>query len=212
MILTPVLGSIASATALRRMLADGQSLDALAPYVPPGTLRVLEEHTESGLAPRTWEHYFPGLLHRVLTESPQSLAGILGMGEGLEHRLLGCIRELPTLSFEALAAAMKTKRYTAARLQRALLGVLLNLRRDELSPERLTGGPGYIRVLGFTSRGRELLSRMRRSASVPILMGAARAPQGLPLLSSTCGLPPYMPLPVRTRPETCSAIIMSLLL
>ena len=77
---------------------------------------------------------------------------------------------------------MKTKRYTAARLQRALLGVLLNLRRDELSPERLAGGPGYIRVLGFTSRGRELLARMRRSASVPVLMGAARAPQGLPLL------------------------------
>ncbi|KKC46808.1 nucleotidyltransferase [Paenibacillus sp. D9] len=175
-------GSIASATALRKKLSEGSSLSSLAPFVPPGTIEVLEQQWQEGNAPRSWDDYFPQLLHRILTDAPASLAGILGMGEGLEHRLLSSLRELPAAGMEALLQAMKTKRYTRTRLQRALLGVLLDLRKDELSPERLNGGPGYIRVLGFTPKGRELLARMRRSASAPVLLSAARAPQGLSML------------------------------
>ncbi|OXM15950.1 nucleotidyltransferase [Paenibacillus herberti] len=174
-------GSIASATALRRMLEEAGNAAPLAPYMPSSTLRVLEEQLATGAAPRQWEDYFPALLHRLLTESHESLAGTLGFAEGLQHRISAKLPTLPTLGFDELLGALKTKRYTRTRLQRALLGVLLNLRKSELTRERLAAGPGYIRVLGFTERGRELLARMRSSASVPVLMSAARAPE-LPLL------------------------------
>ncbi|SDT44926.1 Predicted nucleotidyltransferase [Paenibacillaceae bacterium GAS479] len=174
-------GSIASATALRRMLEEAGNVAPLAPYMPSSTLRVLEEQLAAGAAPRQWEDYFPALLHRLLTESQESLAGTLGFAEGLQHRISAKLPTLPALGFDELLGALKTKRYTRTRLQRALLGVLLNLRKSELTRERLAAGPGYIRVLGFTERGRELLARMRSSASVPVLMSAARAPE-LPLL------------------------------
>ncbi|QGG56696.1 nucleotidyltransferase [Paenibacillus sp. FSL W8-1187] len=174
-------GSIASATAIRRMLEQGGGAAGIARYVPASTLRVVEEQLAAGEAPRRWDDYFPQLLHRLLVEPPASLAGTLGFGEGLERRIAAQLAALPELGFEPLLAAVKTKRYTRTRLQRALLGVLLNLRAAELGRERLAAGPGYIRVLGFTPRGQQLLARMRREASAPVLTSAARA-DGLPLL------------------------------
>ncbi|MCM3746050.1 nucleotidyltransferase [Paenibacillus pasadenensis] len=174
-------GSIASATALRRFLEESGSSELLEPFVPSSTLRVLDEQLAAGLAPRRWEDYFQALLHRLLTEPADVLAGTLGFSEGLEHRISAKLPQLPALSFNNLLNALKTKRYTRTRLQRALLGVLLNLRQNDLSREILAAGPGYIRVLGFTGRGRELLARMRKTATVPVLMSAARAPK-LPLL------------------------------
>ncbi|MNP27217.1 hypothetical protein D3C76_1201110 [compost metagenome] len=37
----------------------------------------------------------------------------------------------------------------------------------------LTDGPGYLRVLGFSSKGRELLKTMKKTASLPIVTRAA---------------------------------------
>jgi len=175
-------GAIASATALRRLLFETGSLDGLAPFVPESTLRILAREAEAGRAPLGWHTFAPKLFHELARTPASELERIHEMTEGLHNRLKGALPSLGRLGLEELIAAVKTRRYTRTKLQRALLALLLGHRKDDVAPGRLEGGPGYIRVLGFTDAGRELLGRMRRTARVPVLLGAANPPVPLRLL------------------------------
>jgi predicted nucleotidyltransferase len=168
-------GAIASATALRKRLADTGSLRELAPYVPATTLAILERETEAGRAPIGWEGLARPLFHELLRQDPQQLARYAEVTEGLEFRIVAALRKLDEWRVEALLQALKTRRYTRTKLQRTLLRILLGHEKEELSPQRLAAGVRYIRVLGFTGRGRELLRRMKKTAAVPVLLSAAGA-------------------------------------
>ncbi|RXZ77002.1 nucleotidyltransferase [Paenibacillaceae bacterium] len=170
---------IASATALRRMLSLGQTLEELAPFVPATTLHLLQREGLGQRPPTTWETFMPKLLHQLLSHSPTQLAEFHEISEGLEHRLAQAVPRLESLRFEALMQALKTRRYTRTKLQRALLALLLNHRKDELHPDRLQSGIDYIRVLGFTDKGRQLLKKMKTTARLPVLHSAAQPPRGL---------------------------------
>ncbi|MBW7473342.1 nucleotidyltransferase [Paenibacillus oenotherae] len=173
---------IASATAIRKLIAEQQSpLDA-APYVPAATMELLLRDCAAERGPASWQSYAAPLFHAIASSSAQSLAGIHEMSEGLENRLKQALPALPSLEVEALLNAMKTKRYTRTKLQRVLLAILLGHRKEQLSPEQLRGGIQYIRVLGFSAKGRELLKRMRKAARLPVLLSAVRPPADYPYL------------------------------
>jgi len=166
---------IASATALRKLLlGESGSLDQLAAYVPASTLAILRRETEAGRAPIHWDSFARPLFHELYRHAAAELAEFAEVSEGLEHRLRGILSELPEYSVAALLEALKTKRYTRTKLQRTLLRILLGHRKELLSPERLAAGVDYIRVLGFTERGRLLLRDMRRKAKVPVVASAAK--------------------------------------
>ncbi|MBB6735525.1 nucleotidyltransferase [Cohnella zeiphila] len=165
--------AIASATALRRLLAESGSLAELAPYVPASTLDVLEREYRAGRAPVTWESFARPLFHRLWTEDEERLAEYSEVAEGLQHRIRRALGQLPAPTVEALLAALKTKRYTRTKLQRTLLRILLGHRKEELSAGSLASGLRCLRVLGFTDRGRELLRRMKKRAALPVVQSAA---------------------------------------
>lgn len=166
---TPGPGAIASATAVRRLLlANGP--DAAAPYVPEAALAILRREWQEGRAPVHWERLARPLLHIAATRRAPELARIADVTEGLEHRLGRALAQLPEPSVEALLAALKTKRYTRTKLQRMLTHVLLNHGKEELSSMSLSEGPGYLRVLGFNATGQTLLKRMKKTASLPVVM------------------------------------------
>ncbi|GGG12705.1 nucleotidyltransferase [Paenibacillus abyssi] len=170
---------IASATAIRRMLTEDRTLGAISSYVPGSTLDILEREWNSSQGPVTWDHFFPALLHLLASQNAQQLSSFHEMNEGLEFRLRQTLTQLDSLDFDALLQSLKTRRYTRTKLQRALLAVLLGHRKAMLHPDRLQGGVDYIRVLGFTDKGRTLLKRMKKTARLPVLLTAARSPDGL---------------------------------
>ncbi|GBG09553.1 nucleotidyltransferase [Paenibacillus agaridevorans] len=168
---------IASATAIRKLVLGEGSLAEAASYVPTSTCDLLAESIERGLAPVSWDNYIHPLLHGIVTRSAEQLSQLHELAEGLEYRLLQSIPQLADCTFESLLEQLKTKRYTRTKLQRALLSVLLGHAKDDFTAVQLRSGTEYIRVLGFTDKGRELLRRMKRTAAVPVLMSAARPPQ-----------------------------------
>ncbi|MGR6543175.1 nucleotidyltransferase [Paenibacillus tundrae] len=169
---TPGPGAIASATAVRRLLmADGP--EAAAQYVPAATLAILQREWQTQRAPVHWERFVQTLLHIAATRRASELASIAEVTEGLEHRLIRTLSQLAEPSVDALLNALKTKRYTRTKLQRMLTHVLLNHSKTELSPSILAEGPGYLRVLGFSSKGQSLLKQMKRSASLPVVIKPA---------------------------------------
>jgi predicted nucleotidyltransferase len=173
---------IASATAIRRLVAERQSPEEAAPYVPASTLELLLRVCREGRSLSGWPMYARPLYHKLACEPAEMLAGYHEMSEGLEHRIKRVLTSLPALEFESLLGALKTRRYTRTKLQRALLAVLLGHRREWLLPDRLREGVQYIRVLGYTDKGRLLLRRMRTAARLPVLHSAARPPAHYPFL------------------------------
>ena len=92
------------------------------------------------------------------------------MAEGLPQRLERAGKGCTTL--EEFFDLAKTKRYTRARLKRLVLWAYLGL-----SGSDVPATPPYLRVLGFSDRGRELLKAMKDRASRPILTKPAHARQ-----------------------------------
>ncbi|MCM3783012.1 nucleotidyltransferase [Neobacillus mesonae] len=168
----PGPGSIASATAVRRLLL-GADTDAAAPYVPAEVLAILEREWQTGRAPVHLERYRDALFAQLVTKSADELAQFAEVTEGLEHRILNQLPKLSELSVESFLEALITKRYTRTKLQRMLMHILLNHSKEELKPFVLTEGPHYIRVLGFTDKGQALLKEMKKKASLPVVIKAS---------------------------------------
>ena len=93
----------------------------------------------------------------------QEIAALPEISEGLENRIFEAVRR--SCSVEEIISNTKSKRYTRSRIARIIAYALLGFRR-----EKLPKFPGYLRVLGMNSRGREILKAARKNASLPVVM------------------------------------------
>ena len=141
-----------SATALRRLIEDGQ--DWLG-YVPPAAARVLED------APRhTLSAGERVILARLRTMTDAEFEALPYGSEGLWRKLMHAAREKADL--EEILQAVKSRRYTRTRLDRMVLCACLGLTK-----EALAAPVPYTRVLGFNKTGREILKIAREHGSFP---------------------------------------------
>ncbi len=146
---TEVSGNIASATKIRELLINGEDCS---PYTP---MRISEPYQLSDI-----DQIIRYLLR---SKKPGDTEGIAGIGEGLNHRLHKCAVE--NRSVDEILAAAKTKRYTMARLRRAVISVCLNI-TDEMQHRDVP----YIRVLGI----RKDKSHMIQSKNLPLIVDVRR--------------------------------------
>ena len=155
--LTPQ-GEYASATLLRKRIRQGEFP---AQYIPPSAQTLWEK------VPRcAADGLEQAVLFQLRTMPPKALASIAQVGEGLEHRILRAAREATTLP--ELLSLCGSKRYTNARLRRILYCALLGITKEEQ-----TGRPEYLRILGMTQKGRELLSHMPKGG-IPVTASPAK--------------------------------------
>ena len=89
--------------------------------------------------------------------------------EGLWRRVLTACRTQP--GWEQILNAALSKRYPRTRLQRMLLCAYLGIDRATLEAP-----PAYVRILGFTARGRQVLHLARAHGSVALLNAGAAPP------------------------------------
>lgn len=158
---------IASATSIRKNLEQtGGVMNDVADVVPDATLHLMKEEAACGRGPVFPERLLPFLLYKLRTMPEEQLTGVLDISEGLEHRISKAGRNL--LSLAHFIETIKTKRYTRTRIQRALLYITLGYTREMAQIFDLTG-PGYIRILGVSAKGRELIRRMKKTAALPVV-------------------------------------------
>lgn len=165
---------LASATGVRAALTMGdvQTAGAAVPF--PQELLSSEQrgefHPEDALT--------QALFYRLRTMDAASLRDIVGMDEGLEYRFLRAAQT--AASREELIAAIKSKRYTHARLSRLCAHILLGVSRDFAAGHR---APTYARVLGFRKDAAPLLRAIKAHASIPLVTKAAAFDRADPLFS-----------------------------
>lgn len=160
---------IASATSIRHALFRHAVPDweEIRPYVPPYTLSILKEEYERGRGLINWETYYPYLAHLFLAQSADQLREIYEMNEGIEHRIKKHVSS--AASAEQLIKAVKTKRYTQNRIQRIFVHTLTQCRKTSIAQLNLAEGPTYLRLLGFSKKGKELLNQYKKSLNIPLI-------------------------------------------
>ncbi len=139
--------AFAGAGALRKMLQGGEDISR---YVPA----VCSWEDAKALSDR----YLQILKGTVLRSTPEDLARIRGIGEGLEN---GIIREIKTAeSIDGLIAALTSRRYTGATIRRALTHVLTGTGWKEA--DTLTArAPSAGRLLAAGEKGRQFMREHR---------------------------------------------------
>lgn len=159
----PALGVVASASAIRRAVRRGD-LAGVQAALPAASFEAVRAAFPSRIADD--ERLFPALLALLVRARGASLRAYLGMGEGLEQRLLQKARGADSLA--ALVASMVTSRYPASRIRRLLPHLLLGAEACAVAWMDDTG-PLYARVLAFNDTGRALLRACKGRSTVPII-------------------------------------------
>ena len=165
------VGEFASASFLRGLMLEGRWEQSQL-YLPQNVLQLflqaLQDVQFADL--QLGERAVLSALRRM---EQKEMAQLADLSEGLENRLYRASRE--ACSLEQLYAAVKSKRYPLARVRRLVMNAFLQLPAQmQMLP------PPYLRVLGMNERGKQILSAMKRTASLPVstsLMKLARSTQ-----------------------------------
>ena len=147
----------ASASTLRGWLRQGKIARAEA---------YLTEAWQGDVASMEWCERWA--LARLRTMTLAEAEALPDSGEGLAARLLAAGQRAGSL--EEVYDLAKTKRYAHARVRRLTTWAMLGL----TSADRPAEVP-YLKVLGFTDRGREVLREMGKRARVPVVTKPAHA-------------------------------------
>ena len=141
-----------SATALRQLMAAGESWGA---YVPEEAADCFAD------APRhTLEQGQKAILYRLRTMTDAEFEALPYGSEGLWRKLMHAARKETTV--EEILTAVKSKRYTRSRLDRMLMCAFLGITREDLEAPA-----PYTRVLALNDRGREILKLARAGGAFP---------------------------------------------
>lgn len=177
------LGSGITPIAIKRKGANHDSPDTSDGFASATHLRqlILSEKRDDALL------YIPGLCHELFKDADihcidsmeksiiaelikmpiEALAEISDVSEGMENRIKAAAIKAGTVS--ELADLIKTKRYTHSRIRRIILSAYLGI-TDDL---RRMNVP-YIKILDHNENGQELISRMKKSANLPIVRNTSQ--------------------------------------
>ena len=147
-----IKNNISSASNIRKMSADNQNIDNLIPFDKKNLYKV------------SMNNYLDILKYKVLSED-NNINKYQTVDEGIEGRIIDNITKVTT--YEELIQNIKTKRYTYNKISRMLLHILTSFTKEEASNIDIN----YIRVLGFTIKGQEYLSKIKKNITIPIITG-----------------------------------------
>ena len=161
-------GELPSATAIRQLLADGR-LEKIADLVPPATFEMLTEAREMGELADP-DKFLDCALCFFRLSDPESFEEIAEAGAGLANRI--CAAASDSRGGRELFEAVRTKRYTDARVRRAMLFCMTGVKAKVLDTL-----PEYTTLLAANDKGRALLAKNRRSGGISVVTKPADAPK-----------------------------------
>ena len=148
-------GSFASASLIREMIFKGEDVNE---FVPCGDFS----------NPAKTDFGERAVMYKLKSMSLEDFENLPDVSEGLHNRIYNAVKKCSSLS--ELFKEIKTKRYTLARLRRIITCAVLGITKD------LPGSPlPYLRILGMTDTGAEVLSQIAKKASLPVVTGASNA-------------------------------------
>lgn len=177
-----------SASAIRDRIWEALELDrgedylplmrTLALLLPPASVAAVMDAVTRGKGLLFDEMIAPLFLLAPVFSHLDRLKQIHGMQGGLAERLVNAFRDDPAsvlqkgaTPYETFVRSLATRNHPASRIRRAIISAAMGIENDHNALTKI--GPTYLRVLGFTKRGKRLLSFMRHTASLPIIVNTS---------------------------------------
>lgn len=161
--------NIASAMSIRNELykeynskKEQYNLYNLEKYIPESALDVYYQAIKSFDMPVSKEKFELMALARLYSFDADYFSGINNVSHGLENKILKALQEKCTMA--EIYDAIKSKRYTHARVRQIILNAVLGISRDFLEQDI-----GYVRILGHNEKGREILRLIKEKQSVDFI-------------------------------------------
>ena len=162
-------GDIASAGYIRRLIDEEYRQDRalscpfrFSRYLPAECVPLLEEAVRAGRFPADRALFAAAAFSRLLLLTREGFAALDNVNQGLENKIVRAIRD--SASVEEAVLAVKSKRFTMARLRQIMLAGVLGVTKEDASSV-----PSYLRVLAFNETGRGLLAELRETARLPVV-------------------------------------------
>lgn len=143
-------GITASSTAIREALKKGEDVTGLIPYEFKGPTHSI----------KNLESFILGFYR---TASAEALKNIPGIEVGFENKLISASRKAKSL--EEFYDLLVSKRYTKSRVMRTVLAGIIGIKKGMECD--------YVRILGFTDKGAELLKSVKDKTELPIVTKTA---------------------------------------
>ncbi len=164
---------IASASAIRSALTSQTGTIALAqPLLPADAYRIFAE-SYGITAPVTLDDFSLLLSARIAAETKESLASFYDVPKELADRIYSFRDEF--MPFTDLISAIKHKQFTYARINRALLHILLGIKENEASPDASNPLVPYARLLAMKKSASPLMKKIKEHSEIPIITKPADA-------------------------------------
>ena len=144
-----VESNIVNASLIRKMIVENKDISK---YVPNLTLKYINKDISI-------DNAYKYLLYMIINNK-EHLNEYLSVDEGIENRLTKQISNSNT--WEELVMNIKTKRYTYNKINRMLIHLLLGIKKTNNIKDI------YIRILGFNTKGRNYLNKIKKNITVPI--------------------------------------------
>ena len=164
---TEAVEKIASATGIRKMLADEKDIGA---FIPEKCMSILNDALLDGNYLDKQRLFVA--LQTLLLQEPQLYQEIYMVNDGMDRRL--SLAALEASGFQDLAERVKSRQWTLTRVQRTLMYVLMQVQAADMSAFVQTG-PLYLRLLGHNDTGRAVLARIRKKKTLPVIADPARS-------------------------------------
>lgn len=160
---------MASAAALRKAVYE-RNYESLKTHMPDYASDIMLKQFDKGNGPVFIEDFEQPILCILRRMNTEDISKIAGVGEGLEYKIKSASLKYGTV--DSLIGGIISKRYPKSRIKRILINTLLGIENKDLTVFKECG-PKYIRVLGFSDKGRELLQIIKQKCPLPIITNTA---------------------------------------
>ena len=152
-----IVDDFASATAIRKLLQGGEYAN-LRKVMPRSSYTIIGQESRKGGMVLSLAKYEKEIIYALRKMTVEEIADLPDVSEGLQFAIKNAANEANNL--KDLISNIKSKRYTQTRIQRILLYALLGIDKKLMENSRKV--VPYVRVLGFTQKGKSLLSEISR--------------------------------------------------
>lgn len=161
-------GEYASASYIREKLSAEHNISGISSYITPMWAKAITAAIDRGETAQL-SRLERVMLYKLRTSSPEEIASLNDVGQGLEHRIYAARM---AGSLDELLFTVKTKRYTMSRIRRIMLSLLIGITKEDMKQL-----PPYGRILAFNERGREILSGAKGKTTIPFASSIAKLSQ-----------------------------------
>ncbi len=163
-------GSFSSATAIRNSLilsCNELFDDKIEQSMPSSSLSILKEEFDTGRGPVSINSFDNLIISALRRMSLSDIKQLPNVSEGLENRIAEA--SMSSGSLDELINHVCTKRYTRTRIQRIMMSILGGLTKEDNELFLSNDCPNYIKVLGFSKKGRNLLTLINTKSNLPLI-------------------------------------------